>query len=678
LSLDAALNNNSQLFEEKINLVVAEKKKELKELRIALEEEMLQDKTASRKEMMALQDTINILKTELQRMHIDHKKEVKMLSSNTELRSLEEKIKLFNTEKDKGTNELKLASEKVLRQVESTSKKEIASLQREITNAHNEIEGLRAKHTNEMKMLQVKANKTLTSLSDNMTQLLKEKIDAVTREKDKELKEQKTIFSNEITVLEDSIQTANSKIQNSQTEHRSTIKRLHAETISALGKTANENSRLCQGKINHVVEEKKKELKEVMSASQEAMLQDQIAFTKEIATLQDTIRIANTELQRMRADHMSEVKMMHTASDEKLRSLQEKIKLVVMKKDKEMEELRVASGQVTRQGDSTYKKEITLLQGEIANAHDELKGVQIKHANEMKTLKNKFSSTLTAASKESLQLMREMTDSVRKEKDKELKEIKYASKDELRQEKLASTKELKALQDMIGIANREIQSMRVNHESELKLLQKKSSSTLKVLEEKIDAVNIEKDKEQEEFKSFSEAKLKTTIQKADKEKKTIFVKHKSEINLLKKKATITELEELKSICPTLFSQKTQDRDVMLACKNLNSPTFPIALHGSSAIASPTSSPSAIIPMNNAPQGFAFGVLTISLLTSIAFLVPYVRGYRLLIIPPFRRLIQKNTTGCQCSSFFLIQANGWRNWTFKYLAKGIFTNLRSHI
>ena len=64
-----------------------------------------------------------------------------------------------------------------------------------------------------------------------------------------------------------------------------------------------------KGKINHVVKEKKKE----MSAYQETMLQDQVAFTKEMAVLQDAIRIAITKLQRIHVDHKSEVKIFHTA-----------------------------------------------------------------------------------------------------------------------------------------------------------------------------------------------------------------------------------------------------------------------------------------------------------------------------------------------------------------------------
>jgi len=193
--------------------------------------------------------------------------------------------------------------------------------------------------------------------------------------------------------------------------------------------------------------------------------------------------------------------------------------------------------------------------------------------------------------------------------------------------------------------------MRADHSKEAKSLRASalsattvaSAKSSQLLQGKIDAVLIKKDRELEELKSHSEVTLKNTVQNADDEMKTILSKHKDELKLLRGEATVTAFEEFKSICPTLFTKKTQEHvDVSLVCKDLDSYTFPVDVYNSNAMISQGGSyhPAVIPRNNNLPQRFTSVVGTVTVLSASVVIPFFFLGWRLKLIPPLRMLLRK--------------------------------------
>lgn len=182
---------------------------------------------------------------------------------------------------------------------------------------------------------------------------------------------------------------------------------------------------------------------------------------------------------------------------------------------------------------------------------------------------------------------------------------------------LVSSIELLILQDRIAVANDKIQSMQANHASIVKSLHEYVSSSQTaalVKSSQCDSVIVEKDRELKDL-YISDASLEDAINKADEKIQTMMVKIEKEVNRIKGKAdTLTELEELKSTCPSLFVNNTQDDiNIMLACKDSLSYKESVHLDSSRVMAQYMSSPAMFIPRDKMPKKSMYGLLTITVL-----------------------------------------------------------------
>jgi len=93
--------------------------------------------------------------------------------------------------------------------------------------------------------------------------------------------------------------------------------------------------------------------------------------------------------------------------------------------------------------------------------------MQVKYENEVKLLRYEASSNLIAVSEEKLRVLHQKIASIQKEK--ELEEVRYVSKEALRQGELGFANELSVLQNKIEVANNKVRSTYANHANELKL-----------------------------------------------------------------------------------------------------------------------------------------------------------------------------------------------------------------
>merc|ERR1711957_153696 len=155
------------------------------------------------------------------------------------------------------------ASKEAMRKSTLNFEGEIASLKDANADAINKIKGMEVDHASEVKLLEKKAASTLASATDKMTKVLKEKINTVLSEKDKELDTQMSKSSKTITTLEESIQSANKRIQTTQTEHKNSIEKLQRDNMSVLSASEDERSRLFQKEIELAKAEKEKKIKEL-------------------------------------------------------------------------------------------------------------------------------------------------------------------------------------------------------------------------------------------------------------------------------------------------------------------------------------------------------------------------------------------------------------------------------
>jgi len=650
-------------------------------LKSSSEQLLRQVESASKKEQSLLQGDITKTRNELEAVQTKHANEVKALekkasfslaaASKGSARLLQEKIDLVFVEKNKEIKELMTENKEAMRKSTSVFEGEIASLKDANADATNKIKSMEIDHANEAKSLEKKAASTLASATDKMTKVLKEKIDTVLSGKDKELDKQKSESSKAMTLLEESIQSANKRMQTMQTEHKNTIEKLQSDNMSALSAAENEKSRLFQKEIERSNAENEKKVKELRSEFEAAIRLEKQASEKEMTALQDTIKTLNDKLENMQANQVKKLQdtdALSTVSNDKSRSEKRKFDAVIKEKNKELEELKSSSEQLIRQVESASKKEQSLLQGDITKARNELEAVQTKHANAVKALEKKASSSLATASKETARLLQEKIDLVLVEKNKEIKELMTANKEAIRQEKVASTKELKILQDAIEVANDSIKSTKADHANKVKWLEKKASSDLtalsnkssQLLREKIGAVLSERDKELEKGKSDSTAILNDTIQKSNSKIKTILSKHGDQIKQLKDKSANKEFKELKSMCPTLFEKKVEDDSITIACKYLDPNNLQVGLYGQNTMTVQGGSQNGslpeypLIPRYNGADRFAVGASTVVIITVASILPFYFKGYRLLIMAPVRRLLRKTPLVINAARSFLFK------------------------
>jgi len=565
--------------------------------------------------LVALRDTIESTNKGLESIQTDHNSEVQMLQeiatvSENNLLFLQEEMELAIAGKNREVEEIKSTFEEALRLAESSSKKEVTLLQDAVANSNEELKSTQAIHESEVKLLKDEASSSFIAVSDENSRLLGEKIASVQAEKNKELEEVRSaseealrqaelVFEIELTLLRDRMVIANDKVQSMranyasevklkrevvllqdaitkandevrsmQVKYENEVKLLRDEASSNLIAVSDEKSRVLHDKIASVRMEKDNELEEVRYASKEALRQGQLGFANELSVLQNRIEVANNKVRSTQANHANELKL---------------------------------------------KGEVIFLQTAITNVDDDLKSVQAKHAIEEKILQD-----IIAVSNEKLRFLQEKIASILVEKDKELEEVRSASEEALQQMMLVSSKEVSMLQDRIEVANDKIRSIQANHASKVKSLHEDASSSLTAALDKssqCDAVIVEKDRELKDL-YISDASLEDAIKKADDKIQTMMVKNENEMNVIKGKAdTLTELEELKFICPSLFVNNTQDDiNIMFACKDSVSYKESVHLDSSRVMAQYMSSPAMFIPRDKTPQKIMYGLLTITVLT----------------------------------------------------------------
>jgi len=425
----------------------------------------IEDLTQAENDVLA---HVKRLQKEKEKANEEHNRQVQnLLIKHTE------EIMASSSESESATNLLQLALEKKHQDTQSDAVKEIASLQSSVKEMRNEILKKQANHEIGVKKLQEESASTVkevctkmeelhikrdTMKADHQTQLKKmqtkcnaendarllENKNVVNKLKEK-LDSIKSANAREGILLKDSIQNASNEIQKVQTKHKNEVKKLQDEAVSKL----------------------------TLERTKLQTLQDE----KDCALVE-----YNKELENLQVKHKQEIASSLSNIDNGTNAILEQHK-------KELESVRSSSA-----------KEIASLQEAIHNAHNEIKNMQDKHQCDVKNLQDESASSLITAGDE----QQKKNDSILEAKDKKLDEIKLS----LTHAESSSSKAIASLQDQIKCANSKIENMQNEHNSEVKKLQDTASSSLTnasdknslLLQEKLDFVHSEKEKELEELK----------------------------------------------------------------------------------------------------------------------------------------------------------------------------------
>jgi len=148
-------------------------------------------------------------------------------------------------------------------------------------------------------------------------------------------------------------------LQHMEEGHEEEVEKLKGDHLIALRLAEENHLRVLQENTISILAEKEREMEEVQYISEEVFRRRTEASANEIAFLRDTIR-------------------------GEVQSLQDKVKLEVIDKNTELEELSIVSGKVLGQGESASNKEVALVQNDIINTHDKLEGMLAKHPNKVK------------------------------------------------------------------------------------------------------------------------------------------------------------------------------------------------------------------------------------------------------------------------------------------------------
>merc|ERR1740124_731034 len=360
-------NAGSVAVRKETGVALEGKKKELEALKSSSSEDLRRQRPTFEKEMEKQLKKVEEGSVEIRKMRADHEHKLKEVEEKAALaltaaldetsRSYGKKIDLLTAEKEKKIQELTAATEEAVRREKKASDKELAALQAKLKAAGIKLQSAQAEHESKIHRLQNTASSALKMSSGDKSKSLKDAIASVVKEKNDELEEIRSASrtallqteaasKKQTAILSSQISHAHDELKTVRTQHAAAIKTLAKNAASAMTAASEENSRILREKIDAVLAKKDTEIKELRSASEEALRSSKATLTEEIVLLRGAVADAEENARSVRVAHASEVKSLRaeasvglTAAEEKsARLLREKIGAVVAEKKKELEE----------------------------------------------------------------------------------------------------------------------------------------------------------------------------------------------------------------------------------------------------------------------------------------------------------------------------------------------------
>jgi len=411
---EATVEHQTQLekMQTQCNGVIATKLSENKNMTKSvaeLKKEFNSIKSADAKEITLLKDSIQNANNEIEKIQAEYKTKVEKLQHETtsELAVERKKILTLTEEKDcvllehskelqtlevkhseniasrllatdSGTHDVLEKHKEEMNSARSSLAKEIASLQDVVQNSKNENKNMRDQHQCEIKKLQDESASSLIASGDEHRQ----KFDSILVAKDKKLEEikftleeslehTKSSSAKEITLLQNELQQANSKIENIRNEYNNEVKKLHDTAASNLSAASDKNSQVLQEKLDSARTEKEKEWEEL-----------KLVYEAKMKTLDNGKMKALDIAKKMKEAYTAKL----TKADKDASTLKNKFEAQVAKLRDENDSLR-----------SDIQKEVTVSMNEVHAAdissltksfEEKIKVAKMKYDEELATLKN--------------------------------------------------------------------------------------------------------------------------------------------------------------------------------------------------------------------------------------------------------------------------------------------------